>query len=78
MCLRVTFATQLHSQWSLKIVKAPSLKLNQCFAAFTMSPVKRSSQTGAFRDLSNHVFRVRQFWKYIRYEGHFFLKIFDI
>ena len=78
MCLRVTFASQLHSEGSLKMVKALSLKLNQCFAPFTMSPVKRSSQTGAFKDLSNHVFRVWQFWKYIRYEGHFFLKMFDI
>ena len=74
MCLRVTFATQLPSQWSLKMIKMLSLRLNQCFLPFTMSPVETSSQTGVFRHLSKHVFRGRQFRKYISYEGHLFWK----
>ena len=50
--------------------------MNQCFGSFTMLPVQGSSQTGAFRDLSKHVFRGRLFWKYIRCEGRLFLKMF--
>ena len=56
LCLRRTFATQLPSQWSLKMMKTLSLRLNQCFWLFTMSPVERSSQNGVFRELSKHVF----------------------
>ena len=78
MCLRVTFATPLPSQWSLKIIKALSLRLNQCFGQFTLSYVDGSSQTGPFRLLSKHVFRCRQFRKYISYERHLFLKMFEI
>ena len=37
----MTFATQLPSQWSLKMIKVLSLRLYQCFGPFTMSPVKR-------------------------------------
>ena len=72
MSLRVTFPTQLPSQWSLELVKALSLRLNRCFGLFTMTPVERSSQTGVFRHLSKHVFLGRQFRKYISYEGHLF------
>ena len=72
MSLRVTFATQLPSEWSLELVKALSLRLNRCFGLFTMTPVERSSQTGVFRHLSKHVFLGRQFWKSISYEGHLF------
>ena len=72
MCLREAFASQLLSQWLLEPVKALSLRLNQCFGLFTMSPVERSSQTGVFRNLSMHVFLGRQFRKYISYEGHLF------
>ena len=38
MCLAVTFATQLPSQWSFKMIKLLSLRLNQCFGPFKMSP----------------------------------------
>ena len=72
MSLRVTFPTELPSQWSLKLVKALSLRLNRCFGLFAMTPVERSSQTGVFRHLSKHVFLGRQFRKYISYEGHLF------
>ena len=74
MCLRVIFTTQLPSQWSFKMIKALSLRLNQCFTTFTMSPVEGFSQMGAFRHLSKPVFRGRQFGKYINYEGIFFRK----
>ena len=72
MSLRVTFPTELPSQWSLKLVKALSFRLNRCFGLFAMTPVERSSQTGVFRHLSKHVFLGRQFRKYISYEGHLF------
>ena len=74
MCLRVTFATQLPSQWSFKMIKALSLRSNQIFGPFTMSPLENSSQTRVFRHLSKHVFCGRQLWKYISYEGIFFWK----
>ena len=74
MCLRETFATQLLSQWSLELVKALSLRLNQSFGLFTMSFVERSSQSGVFRHLSKDVFRGRYFRKYISYEGHLFFE----
>ena len=74
MCLRVTFATQLPSEWSLKMIKALSLRLNQSFGPFTMSPVETSSETGVFRHLSKHVFRAQESRKYRIYEGHLFTK----
>ena len=43
MSLRATFATPLPSQWSLKVITALSLRLNQRFSPFTMSPVEGSS-----------------------------------
>ena len=51
MSLRVTFPTQLPSQWSMNMVKTLALRLNQCFGPFTMSPVEGSSQRGPFRHL---------------------------
>ena len=78
MCLRETFATQLPSQLSLELLKALSLRLNQCFGLFNLTPIEKSSQTGALRHLSKHVFRGRKFRKYISYEGHLFLKMFEI
>ena len=57
MDLRLTFATQLPSQGSLKMIKALSLSMNQGFGRFTMSLVEASSETGAFRHLSKHLFR---------------------
>ena len=72
MYLRVTFATQLPSQWSLELVKALSLRLNHYFGLFTLTPVERSSETRVFRHLCKHVFRGRWFRKYISYEGHLF------
>ena len=36
--------------------------------------VERYSETRLFRHLSNNVFATLQFWKYISYEGHFFLQ----
>ena len=59
------------------MIKMLSLRLNQFFGPLTMSPVERSSQTVVFRHLSKHVFRGRYFRKYISYEGHLFLKMFD-
>ena len=40
-----------------KIVKVLSFRFEQCFGPFTMLLVHVSSETGLFRDLSNHVFR---------------------
>ena len=74
MCLRVTSATQLPSQWSFKMIKALSLRLNQSFCPSTMLGVQGSSQTCAFRHLSKPVFLSRWFRKYISYEGIFFWK----
>ena len=54
------------------MVKVLSSRLQQCLGPFTMLLVERSSETGRFTHLSNHVFERPQFWKYIGYEGHLF------
>ena len=59
MCPGVTFAGQLALQGSLKMIEALSLRLNQYFVPFSMSPFEGSSETGAFRHLSNDFFRGR-------------------
>ena len=56
------------------MIKVLSLRLNQCFSPFRMSPVESSSQTRAFRHLSKDVFCARLFRKYISYERIFFWK----
>ena len=43
-----------------------------------MTPVERSSKTETLTHLSKHVFGGGQFHKYISYEGHLFLKMFEI
>ena len=58
---RVTFPTQLPSEWSINMVKVLVLRINQCFGPFTMSRIEESYQTGAFRRFSNHVFQVGNF-----------------
>ena len=77
MFLRVIFATQLPSKWSLKMIKALWFRLNQFFTPFVMSSLQRSSQAGVSRHLSKPVFRGQYFRKYISYEGHLFLKMFE-
>ena len=54
------------------MVKVLSSRLQQCLGSFTMLLVERSSETGRFTHLSNHVFERPQFRKYIGYEGHLF------
>ena len=80
MSLRVTFGTPLPSQWSLKMIRTPSLRLNQWFGPFTMSPAKGSSQTGplciylstsfVFGNFGNtSAFTVIFFWKCSKFEA---------
>ena len=52
--------------------------LQQWFDPFTMLPFGGSSQTGLFRDFPNHIFWSPYFRKCISYEGHLFLKMFEI
>ena len=55
-----------------------SLRFQQCFGPFTMLLVEGSSETGLFRQLSRYVFRTAEVQKDISYEGHLFLKMFNI
>ena len=52
------------------MIKAPSSRLEQCLCPFTLSFVEIHSEGGFFRHLSNHLFRRRQFRKYIGYDRH--------
>ena len=60
------------------MVKIQSLRLNQWFGPFTISPIEGSSEARLFRHLSNQVFRSLQFRKCISYEDHLFLRMFKI
>ena len=72
------FPTRLPSKWSVNMEKELPLRLNQCFGPFTMLPVDPSSQRGLLRHLSDHVFGILQFRKFISYKGGLFLKMFKI
>ena len=50
------FKPQLYSQRSINMVKDVSFRFENCFGPFTVLLVEGSSETGLFRNLSNHVF----------------------
>ena len=50
------FQSKLVPQGSINMVKVLSFSSEQCFYPFSMIPVKRSTETGFFRHLSNNVF----------------------
>ena len=54
------------------MVKVLLCRLQQCLGPSTMLLVEGFSETGLFRDLSNHVFGRTQFQKDIDYESHLF------
>ena len=68
----------MRSYGSINMVKVLSFRFHQCFGSFTMLLVEGSSETGPFRNLSNHIFRSPEVQKYISYEGHLCLKMFTI
>ena len=55
------FPTQLTWQWSMNMIKTRWCRSEPCSGTFTMLLLEGSSETGLFRHLSNHVFRVRNF-----------------
>ena len=59
-------------EWSINMIKLLSFRFQQSFDPFTMVLVVRSSETGRFRYISNHVFRSKKKKKYISYEDHLF------
>ena len=67
--------TELCSQGLITMVMILSCRLEMYMGLFSMLLVEGSSQAGFFRHLSNHLFRSRQFWKYIRYEHDQIFKI---
>ena len=72
--LQRLFASQLHSQWSINMVKELSLTFQQSLGAFTKLLSEGSLETGLFRHWSNKVFLGPSFRKYISNEGHLFFK----
>ena len=64
------FASQLHSQWSINMVKELSLTFQRCLGAFTMLLFEGSLEMGLFRHWTNQVFRGPELRKYRRYESH--------
>ena len=51
------FKPELILERSVNMVKVFRFGFQQCFGQFTVLLVEGSSQTGLFRQLSNHVFR---------------------
>ena len=54
------FPTQFTCQWSVNMIKLLWSLFQQCLGTFTMLLVEQLSETGLFRNLSNHVFGVRK------------------
>ena len=57
----MVFSTRLTFQWPNNRIKVHWCKFQQSFSTFAMLLVEASSETGLFRRLSDHVFRVRHF-----------------
>ena len=62
----------------MNLIKKLSCRFQQCLSTFTILLVEGSSETGVFRDLSNYVFRVRNFGNTKAVRVIFFFKIFKI
>ena len=52
------FEPKLPSECSINMENVPSFRFPQCFRPFTMLLGEVSSETGLFKHLSNHVFRI--------------------
>ena len=64
------------AQVSIKMVKVLSFSFEQYFSPFTMLLVEKSSETGLFRYLSNHVFRSLNFKNTSAMSLFLFLRMF--
>ena len=62
----------------MNLVKELPLRLNQLFGLFARLPVDGSSQMGLFRNLSTHVFRVRNFGSSLAMRVIFFWKCLNL
>ena len=58
----------------MNLVKVLSLRFQHYFGPFSMLFIKRSSESGSFRQLSNNVLWRLYFRKYISYEGDLFFE----
>ena len=72
------FRLQFLCQWTMNMIKVLWCRFQQCSGTFTVLLVERSSETGLFRHLSNHVFRVRNFGNTKAVRVIFFFKMFKI
>ena len=62
----------------MNTIKVLSYRFEEWLGTFTMLLVEWSSETGLFRHLSNHVFRVRNFGNTKSMRVIFLFKIFKI
>ena len=76
--LRETFSSQFPLQWSIIMINKLSCRVQQCLTPLTILLLEASSEAGLFGHLSNHVFCIRIFPKYISYEGPLFFQMFKI
>ena len=72
------FQTNFTWEWSLNMIKVLWCRFQQCLGTLPMLLVERSSETGHFRHLSNHVFGVRKFRNTKVMRVTFFFKMFKI
>ena len=72
------FRTQFPCQWPMNMIRMLWCRFQQCLCTFTMWLVEESYETGLFRDLSNHVFRVRNFGNKKAVKVIFWFEMFKI
>ena len=78
MSLRGTLSHWINSTVINKYGESAVVEIETVFWPVYQLPVKRLSETGLFRHLSNHIFRSPLFPKHISYGVHLFLKYFQI
>ena len=72
------FPTNLTCQWSMNMIKMLWCRFRQWSGTFTMFLFEGSSETGLFRHLPDHVFRVRIFGNRKSMRVIFFFKLLKI
>ena len=78
MSIREIFPTQLTWRWSMNMIKVLWRRFQQCLGTCVMLLVERSSETGLFKYLSNHVLGVCIFGNTKVMRVIFFFQMFKI
>ena len=66
------FSDSIYPRMMKNMKKVVSCRFKQCLGRFSILNVKRCSEVGLFKHLSNHIFRTPYYRKYISRKGHLF------